>query len=200
MIIGSLMLRHAHERPHEPGPFRSAIFQNCTMPWSATPDLGLDVTPLVIQHEYVPPTHALANAALAAELKRNPTQADMLKDERNANWEDGELIPPMMRFAYQRIHQQVVDNGIDRPYSDYEAHRMFAEVDTVRLREPTGHILAELDPVRELGEAMVQMCDPKVRLCHEIKGFAHEIPYRSAKDMRKIAEVVEKTVRRSEFA
>lgn len=54
--------------------------------------------------------------------------------------------------------------------------------------------------MKELGEAMVQMCDPKARLCHEHKGFAHEVPHRSATDIKKIAEVVEKIVRQSDSA
>ncbi len=194
------MLRHAHERPFEPGPFRSAIFQNSTMPWSATPSLGLDVTPLVLRHGNIPPTLPRVEAALAEERKRNPTEEDILKDDNIGDWEYGELVPSIMRYTYQHIHQQIVDNGKHRKYADFEARRMFAEVDKVRLSQPTGHILAELDPVRELGEAMVEMCDPKVRLCHENKGFAHEMPYRSARDMKKIAEVVEKTIRRPEFA
>ena len=198
MIIGSLILRYAHETPHLPQPFRAAIFMNCSMPWSATEDLGYDVTPLVIQHQYVPTTLAEAERVIALEYKKNPTKEAMLKDERNTDWEDGDLIPPMMRHAYQNIHQQDVENGVDRKYNDYRAHRMFPEVDKVRVPIPSAHILGELDPLKELGETMCEMCDKRSMVTYK-HGFGHEIPARSMKDLRKIRDVIEKTVIRSEF-
>ena len=198
MIIGSLILRYAHETPHLPQPFRAAIFMNCSMPWSATEDLGFDVTPLVIQHQYVPTTLAAAEKAITFEYKKNPTKEAMLRDERNADWEDGDLIPPMMRHAYKNIHQQDVDNGINRRYDDYRAHRMFPEVDKVRVPIPSAHILGELDPLRELGETMIEMCDKRNTLTYK-HAYGHEIPARSRVDLKKIANVIEKTVIRSEF-
>ncbi len=198
MIIASLILRYAHETPHLPQPFRAAIFMNCSMPWSATEGLGYDVTPLVIQHQYVPTTLAETERVIALEYKRNPTKEAMLKDERNADWEDGDLIPPMMRHAYQNIHQQDVEKGVERKYNDYRAHRMFPEVDKVRVPIPSGHILGELDPLKELGETMCEMCDKRSMLTYK-HGFGHEIPARSMKDLRKIRDVIEKTVIRSEF-
>ena len=122
----------------------------------------------------------------------------MLKDERNVDWEDGDLIPPMMRHAYQKIHQQDVENGVDRKYNDYRAHRMFPEVDKGRVPIPSAHILGELDPLRELGETMCEMCDKSSMLTY-MHGYGHEIPARSMKEMRKIRDVIEKTVIRSEF-
>ena len=126
MIIGSPILRHAHETPHLPQPFPSAIFMNCSMPWSATAALGKDVTPLVIQHQYVPCTLAEADRVLALEHAKNPTKEAMLTDERNANWGDGDLIPPTMRHAYRNIHAQDVQKGIDRQYKAYMSHRITA--------------------------------------------------------------------------
>ena len=199
MIIGSLILRYAHETPHMPQPFRSAIFMNCSMPWSATKDLGKDVTPLVLQHLYVPCTLAEVDKVLAQEYERNPTMEDMLQDERSTNWSDGDLIPPMMRHAYKNIHAQDVEKGVDRRYNDYMAHRMFPEVDTVRVPIPTGHILGEQDPLKELGTTMCAMCDPSVMLTYQHR-FGHEIPSRSPRDIQRIKEVIEKTVTRSEFA
>ena len=198
MIISSLILRYAHETPHLPQPFRAAIFMNSYMPWSAIKDLGKDVTPLVIQQQYVPCTLAEANRVLALEYERNPTDQDVLKDERNANWGDGDLIPPMMRHAYQTIHAQDVEKGVDRKYNDVVAHRMFSEVDKVRIPIPTGHILGENDPLKESGAAMCNMCDPRVMLIYK-HGFGHEIPTRSPIDLGKIKEIIEKTVMRSEF-
>ncbi|KAL8719829.1 MAG: hypothetical protein Q9225_003207 [Loekoesia sp. 1 TL-2023] len=199
MIIGSLILRYAHENPHLPQPFRAVIFMNSDMPWSATEDLGKDVTPLVIQNQYVPPTETDANHAIAQALEKNKTIEDMLNDERNANWEDGELIPPMMRYAYKNIHAQDVEKGVSRTYDDYRAHRMFAEVDKVRVPVPTGHILGEQDPLREFGEAMEKMCEPGLMLSFKHR-FGHEIPARSPRDLRRIKEVIEKTVLRSELS
>ena len=198
MIIGSLILRYAHETPHLPQPFRAAIFMNCSMPWSATEDLGHDVTPRVFQPQYVPTTLVAAEKAIAYEYKKNPTKEAMLRDERNADWEDGDLIPPMMRHAYKNIHQQDVDNGINRRYDDYRAHRMFPEVDKVRVPIPSAHILGELDPLRELGETMIEMCDKRNMLTYK-HAYGHEIPARSRVDLKKIANCIEKTVIRSEF-
>lgn len=42
------------------------------------------------------------------------------------------------------------------------------------------------------------MCDPRVMLTYS-HGFGHEIPSRSLKDLKKIKEVIEKTVIRSDF-
>lgn len=198
MIISSLILRYAHETPHLPQPFRAAIFMNSYMPWSATKNLGKDVTPLVIQQKYVPCTLAEADRLLALEYERNPNKEYMPKDERNANWGDGDLLPPMMRHAYQHIPTQDPKKGLDRKYNDLIAHRMFAEVDRVRMSIPTGHILGENDPLRDSGAAMCNMCDPRLMLTYKHE-FGHEIPTRSPKDLRKIKEIIEKTVIRSEF-
>lgn len=199
MIISSLLLRYAHETPHLPQPFRAAIFMNSAMPWSATESLGYNVTPLLIQHQYVPTTLAAAEQAIALEHKKNPTEEAMLRDESNTNWEDGGLVPPMMRLAYKNIHEQYVDKRFDRTYNDYRARRIFPEVDKVRIPIPTAHVLGELDPQRELGETMREMCDKRCMLVYK-HAFGHEIPARSRVDLRKIAGVIEKTVIRSEFA
>ncbi len=199
MIIGSLILRYAHETPHLPQPFRSAIFMNCSMPWSATTDLGKDVTPLVIQHQYIPCTSAEADRALALEYERNPNKENMLKDERHANWGDGDLIPPMLKQSYHNVFAQELEKGTVRTYSDFVAHRMFPEVDKVRVPIPTGHILGERDPLKELGTTMCEMCDPRLMLTYK-HGFGHEIPARSPRDLIRIKEVIEKTVIRSDFA
>lgn len=198
MILGSLILRHAHEAPHLSQPFRCAIFMNCSMPWSATEDLGKDVTPLVIQDQYIPCTLAEADRMLALEYEKNPTEEDMLNDERHKNWGEGDLIPPMLRQAHQNMYAQDVENGVERKYNDYRAHRMFPEVDKVRVPVPTGHILGERDPLKELGTTMCDMCDPRAMLTYK-HSFGHEIPARSPKDLKKIVEVIEKTVFRSDF-
>lgn len=198
MIISSLILRYAHETPHLPQPFRAAIFMNSYMPWSATKNLGKDVTPLVIQQQFVPFTLAEADRVLALEYERNPNRGSMLKDGRNASWGNGDLIPSMMRAAYQHIPTQDLEKGLDRKYDDLIAHRMFAEMDKVRMPIPTGHILGEKDPLKDSGAAMCNMCDPRLMLIYKHE-FGHEIPTRSSKDLRKIMEIIEKTVIRSEF-
>ncbi|KAL9067348.1 MAG: hypothetical protein Q9161_006956 [Pseudevernia consocians] len=172
---------------------------NCSMPWSATEDLGKDVTPLVIHHRYVPCTLAEAERVLALEYERNPTKENFLTDERHTNWGDGDLIPLMMRHAYQKIHEQRVEKGVGRKWNDFVAHRMFPEVDKVRIPIPTGHILGEHDPFKELGTTMCDMCDPKVMLKYK-HDFGHEIPSRSPRDLKRIKDVIEKTVIRSDFA
>ena len=75
---------------------------------------------------------------------------------------------------------------------------MFPEVDKVRVPIPTGHILGELDPMRESGEMMCEMCDKRSMLMYK-HGFGHEIPARSMKGLRKIRDVIEKTIIRSDF-
>lgn len=198
MILCSLILRYAHETPHLPQPFRSAIFMNSYMPWSATEDLGKDVTPLVIQRIYVPSTLAEAERVLAIEQEKHATKEDMLDYERDADRGDGDLMPPMMRHAYRKRHTQDVEAGVERKYDDYRAHRIFPELDKVRVPMPSAHILGENDPMRELGEATVKLCDDRLTLVYK-HGFGHEIPTRSLKDIRKIKDVIEKIVIRSNF-
>ena len=193
------MLRHAHENPHLPPPFRAAIFQNGAMPWSATPDLGKDVTPLVIQHRYVPCTLAEADRALADEHAKNPTQASTMADERKIKWEDSELIPPMMRVTYHKIVALDAEKDVKREYDDFRSRRMFPEVDKVRVGVPSAHILGKKDWQFELGAMMGGFCDPEVRLMYK-HGFGHEIPARSPRDIWMIKEVIEKTVIRADFA
>ena len=199
MVVGSLILRYAHETPHLPQPFRAAIFMNSYIPWSGTKDIGKDVTPLVIAHKSVPCTLTETDRLLALENEKYPSKEDMLKDERLKNWGDGDLIPSMLKDAYQDVHAQNVAQGLHRTYNDYVAHRMFPEVDNVRVTIPTAHILGEQDPLLPLGETMCKMCDPRVMLTYK-HGFGHEIPSRSPRDLKKIREVLEKTVIRSEFA
>lgn len=198
MIINSLLLRSAYESPHSPQPFRAAIFMNSYMPWSAIKDLGRDVTPLVIQQQHVPCTLVEADRMLARGFQMHPTKEHILKDKRDANLSDDDLITFMMRNAYQNIHSQDLERGLDRKYDDLVAHRMFSEVDKVRVPIPTGHILGDKDPLKDSSAAMCKMCDPRVMLTYK-HDFGHEIPTRSPKDLRKIREVVEKTVIRSEF-
>ena len=64
---------------------------------------------------------------------------------------------------------------------------------------PTGHVLGERDPLLDLGSTMCLMCDPRLMLVHK-HAFGHEIPARSTKGLKKIKEVIEKTVIRWEFA
>lgn len=199
MIIGSLILRHTHEKPHLPPPFRSAIFMNSYMPWSASPNLGIDVTPLVIQHCEVPRTLAEAEHVLALEYAKYPVKEDMLNDERHIDWRKGDMVPPMMKNAYVDVKRQNLDNEAEKEYEDYRAHRFFPEADKVRVPVPSAHILGELDPLKESSLAMCEMCDKRVMLTYK-HGFGHEIPTRSPRDLQKIKEVFEKTVIRSDFA
>lgn len=105
----------------------------------------------------------------------------------------------MMRFAYQKIHEQDVEGGVQRDYDDYRSHRMFPEVDKVRIEVPSAHILGAKDPLYELSVRMCEMSDPKVSLKYE-HGFGHEFPVKSQRDMRKLGEVIEKTIIRADFA
>ena len=91
-----------------------------------------------------------------------------------------------------------VEQGLERKYNDYSAHRMLPEVDKVRIPMPTGQIFGERDPLKELGKTMCDMCDPRVILTYK-HGFGHGIPARSPRDLKRIVEVIEKTVIRSEF-
>lgn len=198
MVISSFILRYAHENSHLSQLFRAAIFMNSYMPWSATKDLGKDVTSLVIQQQHVPCTLVEADRLLARGFQWDSTKEHMLKDKRDANWDDDDLITFMIRNAYQNVHSQDLERGLDRKYDDLVAHRMFSEVDKVRVPIPTGHILGDKDPLKEPSAAMCNMCDSRVMLTYK-HDFGHEIPTRSPRDLRKIKEVIEKIVIRSDF-
>lgn len=75
---------------------------------------------------------------------------------------------------------------------------MLPEPEKVRVPLPTANVLGERDPLQKSGTAMCTMCDPRLMLtCSH--GFGHEIPFRSPRDLKKIEEVIGKTVIRSEF-
>ena len=171
------------------------------MPWSATPELGKDVTPLVIQRQNVPCTLTETDRMLALEHEKHASKEEMLKNaERKANdWVSDDLLQPMIKHPRQKIHAQTEEQRVEPRYEDYIAHRIFPEVDKVRVGVPTGHILGERDPIRESSLTMSAMCDARVMLTYK-HGFGHEIPTRSPRDLMRIKELIEKTVIRSEFA
>ncbi|KAL8727065.1 MAG: hypothetical protein Q9166_006308 [cf. Caloplaca sp. 2 TL-2023] len=191
-ILSSLLLHHFHSNPQLPPPFRSAIFMNAYMPWSATVDLGKNVTPLVITRQSIPCTVAETEKVLLVDQQR----------DSKVESSQGDLTPTML----QQTHEPSSSSTSSQPphpkdYSDIVSHRIFPELDTVRISIPTAHILGEKDSVFESGLRLIEMCDPILMKVYK-HAAAHEIPGRSGgggRDLAKIGEVVEKTVARADM-
>ena len=179
------------------------------MPWSATPDLGRDVTPLVLQHHVVSGTLAETDRLLALAYEKHPVnKEDMLQEAKqqdvDVGWSHEDLLlqPGVRKHASAKKpsapEAESKKEETHRTYSDYISHRIFPEVDKVRIHIPTGHIIGERDPVKDSSVMMRDMCDARVMLTYK-HGFGHEIPVRSRTDLNRIKEVIEKTVTKSEF-
>ncbi|KAL8684109.1 MAG: hypothetical protein Q9224_006607 [Gallowayella concinna] len=202
MILASFLLHHTHFHPHSCPPFRSAIFMNSYMPWSASSSLGKDVTHLVITQQAVPCTLAETEQLYKNITHQDDTprrNSDSLEDRRN-----GSLLPPML----QQQHPSPASISTFQPphpyqiKSAYTSHRFFPEIDKVRIPIPTAHILGTQDSLLESGIRMTEMCHGKVMRVYKHAG-GHEIPSRIGKngtrDVERIRETVEKTVQRAEF-
>ena len=173
---------------------------NCYMPYSAVPDLGIDVTPLIITHQYISPTLAAAQIALDRTNAENPSREAILADARNGNWKEGNLIPSFVKKAMQTVVNQEAAEGSKRTkWEDFRSHRMFVEINSeVRIRIPTAHFVAEKDEVRPLGETLAKMCEEKTTIVCKSSG-GHAVP-KLERDVGKVREIIERTVERAGFA
>lgn len=173
---------------------------NGYMAYSAIPELGIDVTPLIITHQHVPCTLAETQSALDRTNAQNPSQEAMLADARNGAWKEGKLIPEFVKKAFQGGVDSEAANGVKRSkWEDFKTRRMFVEVDPeVRIRIPTAHLVADKDEVRAEGETLAKMCEEKTRLVYKSSG-GHGVP-KLDRDVGKVSEVIERTVERAGFA
>ncbi|KAL8810421.1 MAG: hypothetical protein Q9200_002589 [Gallowayella weberi] len=199
MILASLLLHHTRNTPHSSPPFRSVIFMNGYMPFSASPDIGLDVTPLVIAQREIPTTRAETEQQLKNIRQETKRNSDAPEDGPN-----GSLLLPMP----QQQHPSLASKSTSQPpqpnqtSSAYISRRLFPEIDRVRISIPTAHILGTQDAFFESGTRMTEMCEAKVMRVYKHTG-GHEIPTRMGKngvrEVEKIREAIEKTVQRAEF-
>ena len=173
---------------------------NSNMAYSATPELGIDVTPLIITHQYVPGTLAETLTLLDRTNAENPSQEAMLADARNGAWREGDLIPGFVKKALQTVVDEEVVNGVKRSkWEDFKTHRMFVEINPqARIRIPTAHLVAENDEVSALGETLAKMCEEKTRMLYKSSG-GHGVP-KSERDVEKVRNVIEQTVERAGLA
>ncbi|KAL8808018.1 MAG: hypothetical protein Q9182_000296 [Xanthomendoza sp. 2 TL-2023] len=202
MMLASLLLHHTNSAPHSSPPFRSVILMNGYMPWSASPDLGLDVTPCVITHQEIPTTLVETEHLLKSIGQKDDPSHRTSGSPENGPY--GSLYPPML----QQQHPSPAAISISQPphphqsSSTYTSRRFFPEIDKIRISIPTAHILGTQDALFESGAKMTEMCDAKVmRVYKHARG--HEIPTRwgrnGVRDVEKIRDVIEKTVQRAEF-
>ncbi len=170
------------------------------MPYSACPFLGVDVTPLVLTNEYIPPTLAETQSALARTAAQYPSPEAVFTGVRKGIWNDGKLIPEFMKKALQTVvDQEIAESGERREWEGFRSHRMFVEANPrVRIEIPTAHLVAEGDEMRALGEANALMCEEKTRILYKSKG-GHGVP-RAERDVRKVSEIIERTVERAGLA
>lgn len=199
-MIGNFLLHHDHRHPHTSPPFRSAVFMNGYMAYSAIPELGIDVTPLIITHQHIPCSLAETQSALDRTNAQNPSKEAMLADARNGNWKEGKLIPEFIKESLQGVVDQEVAKGEKRnKWEDFKTHRMFVEVNPeVRIRIPTAHLVADKDEVRASGETLAKMCEEKTRIVYKSSG-GHGVP-KLERDVGKVRDVIERTVERAGFA
>jgi Serine hydrolase (FSH1) len=178
------MVHHQETYPEEAPLFRFGIFANILLSWSSDPELGVDITPLIIRSRPVPIEMSELNAALAAVAK----EPDF--DPSSKVWIDG-MYAPLRRLLAEEAKSPFV-------YENFHTQQLHPDHDRIRLRVPTAHILGKADWAYESGKKVQQMCDTSSILTWEHpKG--HEIP-RSGIDVLKIKDMIEKTVTRSEFS
>ncbi|KAL8646919.1 MAG: hypothetical protein Q9226_006657 [Calogaya cf. arnoldii] len=206
MILASLLLHRTHSTPHLPAPFRAAIFMNGYMPWSASADLGKDVTSFVLAQQEIPCTLIEAERLLRGSEEQRALHSDGVHAVTNE--QDRSLLPPMLQSLHPRIPSSTAASGMQsdtqtcNDTTTYRSHRFFPELDQVRISIPTAHILGTQDSVFESGLRMTAMCEGRVMKVFK-HGGGHEIPRmvgrNGGRELQGIREVIEKTVQRAEF-
>lgn len=178
-LAASYILQAQLDKPLEALPFRLAIFICGSLPFSAVPFHGVDIT-------------ALWNCG-----------GDMLTDE----------------VDYWRSFQQMTAQGIEAPSWDSERNpwggptatshksgsslatcrRYHPDADAARIAIPTVHIYGRKDRYREQSVRLRDFCCKLDGLRHEFEhSGGHYIP-RDDLTSSKIAESIEKAIRRSEL-
>ena len=173
---------------------------NSSLPYSATPTLGIDITPLLLTHQPIPLTLAATQTALSRTSGNHPSRAALLAEVRNAGaGTEGDAKPvlEMTKIAAQSALDQEATHGVTRArWEDFESRRWFVEVDKeVRIGIPTAHLVGKGDEMKGEGERLVELCEEKSRLFYLCAG-GHEVP-RAERDVRRVCQVVERIVERA---
>lgn len=178
----SLILHHQATRPLEPPLFRSAIFLCGLLPWTADELHGIDVTPLIVLHRAIPYD--------LIDIKHDVEAASEEAKHRLPS-SYGSLIPPALRDLAKQ-HE-----GGAFEYDKYITRKYHPDVDDIRIDIPTGHVVGKRDDMRAFGRKLFELCrEDRATLFEHNAG--HEIPASPAVS-RRIADLIEKTVTRSEF-
>ena len=176
------MMRQQIERPFDPPLFRCAIFICSSLPWSADYTNGVDVTPLLLRHKWIPTDISELNAQLKQAVHEKAYDPTMDTDHG---------VPVQLSEIIAELSNESHDP------QTYVSRKFHPEVDAARLPVPTAHIVGKEDEHRGSGLKLAEMCDKRYANLYEHKG-GHEMP-RTATDMQKIKDVILKTVTRSEL-
>jgi len=170
-LIGSLLLYHARETPHEPLPFRAAMFLCGGLPFQVLEDLGLPVSEraYAINEETVRLLKARAGAL--TQLAANPEQITFgtgLWDDVTGLVHDPEVMP-----------EEEDCFGLD-----------FSIIPrTVRIKIPTVHVFGGKDPRWPASMQLAYFCEKERRTMWD-HGGGHDIP-RSTGVSLKLAGLLE---------
>ena len=186
-LCATVILKHQEEHPASPSPFKFAIFINSWLPFSWTPELGHDVTNVLLGDNPLDTNvEVWQTTSPSCELKLEP-----LKMVANHALFD---INPEVELKWRATIDTVVgkDNDHLRP-------RCFhPDLYDDRLELATAHLWGERDIFDPHSRKFFHLCDPELATFHQHDG-GHDFP-QSWDDNERFSEIIQKTVLKSQFA
>lgn len=182
-----MIFRHQFERPHDPPLFRFALFLCASLPLSWDYQHGFDVTWLFASgramsvdfsewQKYKKLGESHEGVVPDIDLNGVPSLARKSVAKAAADAAAAALMPGGERPMIKRFHH---------------------DHDTMRIGIPTAHVIGKEDGYREQSYALLKLCNPALAVSMEHPGD-HEVP-RTAEVTRAIADVIQRTITRSEF-
>ncbi|KAJ5096784.1 hypothetical protein N7456_007505 [Penicillium angulare] len=186
-LCATVILKHQEEFLDSPSPFKFAIFINSWLPFSWTPELGQDVTNVLLSDNPLDTSvEAWQNTSLSCELKLEPLR----QVAKHALFD----INPEVELKWRATIDTVV--GKD---NDYLRPRCFhPELYDDRLELATAHLWGERDIFDPHSRKFFQLCDSDLARSHQHDG-GHDFP-QSWDDNERFSEIIQKTVLKSQFA
>ena len=171
-LAASILLHVQLERPLQPAPFRFAIFIGASLPFSVSPDLGVDVTNIWSSTQ-----------PLSGDLSSWLSSTNSIAQEGTD--------------STQQSNDQVLVSGVDKDTGQIRHFHPDSTPPPPKISIPVAHIYGRKDPYYTQSLQLVRLCDQTVSSVFEHED-GHCIP-RGQRVSKGITNVIEKTIYKAEM-
>lgn len=203
----SILYHHEINRPHQPPPFRFAVFICSVLSISPDPEFNADIIAKYSRYYRLPDESGLEDKG------ENSNEEEEEEEEKTSKLKKGpkhrvQLLLPGQKKALANdmvgFIRQLSDNVADQATARKQWTRdegfpraYHPLVNKHRISIPTVHLIGRSDPLRRQSELQARLCSKSLTRVVEFSG-GHRVP-RTSSDLQSVAFEIERAIRMAQL-